>query len=1576
MSAILEERIFPKGLNTDDDLRNIPQGDYLLPTLNIKISDVDSPNSIGLVKNVMGNVLVSFTLPAGNNVCIHSMPNKDTQQVYYFVFNSLGNHGIYRFTQPNVIETIFQDPILEFDLNHLINHANLVDGKLLYWTDGFKPQRKINVEKALENKNRKVNVYFGKQSATGETYTFTAKLNGSTIWTWLTPPLLTTPPTSVSPKDAFGVAQYIATHLPANAPFSAEACAAVLEITFNNIGVYTLEVTSSKPDQVIVVADNFYPKPYPESFIDRLKYPKPKEPTTAFGLNLSVSTNLVQNRVFQFAVQYIYDDNEKTTLSPYSIIASSNSECVFAKENFITIDFTDVRLNDPISRSLFKYVNLLFREHNDGKWKLIEQLLPENWGININTYDFYNNGIYKVLSDTEASTLFTNMPRLAGAQEFIGQKLLDADITEGFDPVCVNAELNVDYAVPSKINGVTLSGSVLILSPSYADPIGIKKQPIMNIDSMVSVFGGIMADFNVPTPPIPASDNHILNIDTRYFQSAPLHGFVFYLAGTDYYGVSRQQPTGLSFQDSVTGVINVGSPQQFTETWKYMVLSGFNSKWEIKDVQPGVYALRIASHLTTQADLSDPARPYQKTSTTVMTHVPPGYAPFGNGGVVGQAKTEAIIEVLATGTVNVRDPDTYAIKFTSGGNLPETTIQDISLCNPNTNATELDQAAVAMGYLVDGETLPAPSTRADMLGKERVTRALVTATFAGLNKTARTDHNGFYFISSENISGGTSGIQQWRNSKIENFVTITEPSSTGIPIYSYASFPTIISEGTSTPIPNQTMFALFGIYYYNNSILTTNGRTFIDGNIKDTSGKDMAGVNVVMPYRSSTHTGSDGKYSLSFYDYLSGNNGIILASSQSQSCNITVSPLPQIITNLKIGGSFYNNTNHYLATLLTVLVNIFFNTNAFKRGWDGALGLVYYDRGLRSGATNTGEKLGLHINFYTEPDANGNIPNTGQASVSWKIKHLPPDWATHYQWVRTKNMQASNYLQFLANKVAYTTKIDSTSASNTSYSLGTYVRVNLDNIQLYYDQNASSLVSYTWTVGDRIRFIRDSNGNYFKSYLDFEIANFDPASNELFFLKEFALPEIFAGAFFEIYTPRPSTLEKIYFEFGETFRVLRNAQGIPYHEGLTTDQNPSNPVNQPATGTFRNGDAWYRIRIIPYTPSSTIVVDTAELIEDPSISDFYLSNDQSIGRINIEDRNAAEIHREKSMRWSLDYIQNTKINDLSWFQASDEITLQKGDGAVNKLQVAGRNVLAIQPSHVSTLYIYESQFLDASGVPNIIKSNSFIGTVNPLKTLVGTINPESIKEWEGEVYGYDPIKGVVWRYAQDGIDIISDYKLISFFVSKTKEIQGQNVRAFGYIDPASQEYGLTFTGNNPQTIIFCDQEGSKRWTSPMSFLGENYSYSGMDVVAFKNGGLWIQGINPIRNNFFGQQYVSKITIVSNKDSNLLRDFIDMVVDGSDVWWCPDSGDIAIPASSAYPQGMSSRLLKNKFRRVGTDWYSPFMKDLNTPNKLNPLINGRDLTGHVIKVTLTNDSTEEVSLKSVGIRYLINEFTKK
>ena len=148
---------FTGGMNTDDEDRLIPNGDYRSAYFSRNYG-VNTPLE-GAIQSMTGNLLQENPhLPAGVNLVIGSCEDVEHKALILFVWNDLNQHSIWRYTVEDAqYILILQDPILSFKKTNQIYHAAVVNN-LLYWTDNyfgdylnndFNPPRKINIQKAI-----------------------------------------------------------------------------------------------------------------------------------------------------------------------------------------------------------------------------------------------------------------------------------------------------------------------------------------------------------------------------------------------------------------------------------------------------------------------------------------------------------------------------------------------------------------------------------------------------------------------------------------------------------------------------------------------------------------------------------------------------------------------------------------------------------------------------------------------------------------------------------------------------------------------------------------------------------------------------------------------------------------------------------------------------------------------------------------------------------------------------------------------------------------------------------------------------------------------------------------------------------------------------------------------------------------------------------------------------------------------------------------------------------------------------------------------------------------------------------
>ena len=118
-----------------------------------------------IAQSVVGNRLISNTLPAGTNSCIGHYYDQLNNRVFYFNYNSNNNHGIYIYnTVAKTVSPLFVSgissttDILNFTLTEPITSINIIyedayvndsGGNVLYWVDSLGRPSKINIDRKL-----------------------------------------------------------------------------------------------------------------------------------------------------------------------------------------------------------------------------------------------------------------------------------------------------------------------------------------------------------------------------------------------------------------------------------------------------------------------------------------------------------------------------------------------------------------------------------------------------------------------------------------------------------------------------------------------------------------------------------------------------------------------------------------------------------------------------------------------------------------------------------------------------------------------------------------------------------------------------------------------------------------------------------------------------------------------------------------------------------------------------------------------------------------------------------------------------------------------------------------------------------------------------------------------------------------------------------------------------------------------------------------------------------------------------------------------------------------------------------
>lgn len=153
------DKLLPQYLNQDEDARLIKPVE-MVDALNVRI-DHDGDGDSGVLKNVQGNEAVpargaNDAIPTeGENRIIGSVSSEASKCIYFFLYNSEGDHGIYRYSvSNNWYAKLYEDDVLNFSRDSYVKAdvvINQYQEDLLYFTDGNNEPRKINATRALQN---------------------------------------------------------------------------------------------------------------------------------------------------------------------------------------------------------------------------------------------------------------------------------------------------------------------------------------------------------------------------------------------------------------------------------------------------------------------------------------------------------------------------------------------------------------------------------------------------------------------------------------------------------------------------------------------------------------------------------------------------------------------------------------------------------------------------------------------------------------------------------------------------------------------------------------------------------------------------------------------------------------------------------------------------------------------------------------------------------------------------------------------------------------------------------------------------------------------------------------------------------------------------------------------------------------------------------------------------------------------------------------------------------------------------------------------------------------------------------
>lgn len=619
------------------------------------------------------------------------------------------------------------------------------------------------------------------------------------------------------------------------------------------------------------------------------------------------------------------------------------------------------------------------------------------------------------------------------------------------------------------------------------------------------------------------------------------------------------------------------------------------------------------------------------------------------------------------------------------------------------------------------------------------------------------------------------------------------------------------------------------------------------------------------------------------YTFLNDRIGIALDSAYSVKPYDSV---PRFTKTLETGLNrllLGDNTESFNTPVLSSLVGVLtpetnhtpFQNPAFKSGGTYQIGIIfrdYYKRVIGNVFTNDSMR-------FQVPDRNYN-DTTYYYYIAWSLSNAAaadeiPDTAFYYEIVITKNLSTRFFVQAKSGGMKYAIK---NATTNEITYQDTYAS---DAYGLAF--NASLLnaegMGYSFQDGDILKLWQELSGTTYSlavigvqdGYIISKLQDLGSFATQ---------PNII----YEIYSPYKESTSEPYWTTGRT--LLVNFPTTSFREYANTSD-------------YLYGDIYTFNR---FAPSGSYVAENMS----PAVK-FWKEWNTNTGEANFV-INSEEVIKYTAVRWSNTIIEGSQTNGLSTFDALDEKILPSDLGKLMKLQQTskveeqGNILLAIGEQETASCYLGETQLVGAAANAFVATSPNVIGTVNVLKGSFGTVNPESVTEYRGNVYWLDVNNGRVIQYSGNGLFPISNYKMQRFWKNWCEKFQsltsteiealGGRPFIFSVVDPFHDEllFSIPKLGEPPKGYIrnysnesidagvriiypfdILDFNGktvvydliSNSWRGSYSFNPEGFAALQNQLYSFKDGQLYLHNQSDNTCNFYGTQYTANIMPVSN-----------------------------------------------------------------------------------------------------------------
>lgn len=684
------------------------------------------------------------------------------------------------------------------------------------------------------------------------------------------------------------------------------------------------------------------------------------------------------------------------------------------------------------------------------------------------------------------------------------------------------------------------------------------------------------------------------------------------------------------------------------------------------------------------------------------------------------------------------------------------------------------------------------------------------------------------------------------------------------------------------------------------------------------------------------------------YNFFNNTRGIALDDAYSvkpfDSVPRVTKTIETALNRLMMGNNIESFDTPVLSSLTGALVpetnKAPYQNPSFKSGGIYQFGIIFKDRYKRvigNVFTNNSMRVTVPSRDYNDTTYYYYLGLTlSNAAASSEI----PDTAYYYEFVITKNLKTRFFIQAKSGGMKYAIKdpVSGVISYQDTYVSSAYglafnaSLLNAEGMGYLYEEGSNDILEVIQELSatQYSLAVIGQDGNYIISKLQ-DLGSFATQPNIVY----------------EIYTPYRELKSEAFYTVGETFTVTNPTQVGRQYSSL---------------GGIIYGDVY---RFGRFSPTGTYYAENMS-----PIAKYWKEWNVNRGEANFV-INSEEVTKNTAVRWSNVIIQGSQTNGLSTFDALDEKILPTDLGKLQKLQNTskveeqGNIMLAIGEQETASCYIGEVQLVGAAKNAFIASAPNVIGTVNVLKGSFGTINPESVVEYRGNVYWLDMNNGRVIQYSSNGLFPISNYKMTRFwklwcekFLSLTAaeiEVLGGRPFVFTVVDPFHDELLFSLpelsdippkgyiadyrveplTPDQQAYIVYpfdiLDFQGktivydliSNTWRGSYSFYAEGFAALQNQLYSFKDGQLYLHNQYDNQCNFYGTQYTAQIMPVSNMHPSVPKSYNAMAVESN-------LSPTYVLLYNDYPYIQESDLVDTDFTPLEGIWNATFYRNILQP----------------------------------------------